>query len=91
MKRIKNRFSELLAEKARKENKGRISRRQVLEATGLAKTTIDSYARNEVTRYDETVLLALCNYFDCPLSGENGLLIIEEESKDGDDFHTDAA
>lgn len=73
--RIANRFRELLAIKGRNEGKN-ISQREVAEVTGLSKTTVDRIARNETSRYDEHVLLAICNYFDCSV-GE--LLIIQEE------------
>ncbi|MBK9751829.1 MAG: helix-turn-helix transcriptional regulator [Chloroflexi bacterium] len=71
---LSNRFTELLAIKARRE-KRRISQREVARETGLAKRTVDSYARNEVTRYDAPVVLALCNYLGCD-AGE--LLVIED-------------
>jgi transcriptional regulator with XRE-family HTH domain len=77
---LSNRFTELLAVKARREQR-RISQREVARETGLAKRTVDSYARNEVTRYDAPVVLALCKYLGCD-AGE--LLVIEEveESED---------
>lgn len=72
--RIRNRLRELMATKGRHEGR-RITQRIVAAETGIAKTTIDRYARNEVIRYDEDVLLTLCNYFDC---GVGEFLIIEE-------------
>jgi len=81
MKRVLNRFRELLAIKERREGRY-ISQRTVAEETGLAKTTVDRYARNEVSRYDEDVILTLCNYLGCDVSD---LLVIEEVPNGGDE------
>lgn len=72
---VVNRFAELLAAKARREGRGKISRGEVSQATGLAMATIDTYARNEVTRFDAQVIKALCDYFEC----EPGDLLVLEE------------
>ncbi len=74
-RRVVSRLSELLAAKARREGRGRISIAQVCEETGLARTTVDGYAHNTVTRYDAPVLLALCDYLGCE---PGDLLVIEE-------------
>lgn len=74
---VANRLRELMARKGRAERR-RISQRLVAEETGLDKTTIDRYARNEVGRFDEHVIVALCNYFECEIGGPNGLLVFEE-------------
>jgi Predicted transcriptional regulator len=79
MKRVRNRFHELLARKARHEGR-RISQRTAADETGLAKATIDRYARNDVTRYDEPILLVLCDYLKCSVSD---LLVIEEVAVEG--------
>lgn len=71
---ISNRFRELLVIRGRKEGRT-ISQREVAAVTGLAKTTVDRYARNEVTRYDTDALLALCEYLGV---GIGELLVIEE-------------
>lgn len=73
-KRIVNRFQELLAIKGRRE-KRRISQRTAAEESGLTQVTIGRYARNEVTRYDEVIVLAMCKYLDCTV-GE--FLVIED-------------
>lgn len=78
MQRVKNRFRELLA--AKRSTGRRISNREVAEQTGIAKATIDRIARNETTRFDEHVILALCEYFGCTV-GE--LLVIEEVESPG--------
>ncbi len=61
---LSNRFSELLAVKARREGR-RITNRQVVRETGLLRHTVDSYAKNAVTRYDSHIVLTLCRYLDC--------------------------
>ena len=73
-RRVVSRFRELLAIKERRENR-RISQREVARDTGIPKTTIDRYARNEVARFDEPTIRGICDYFDCTV-GE--LLVIEE-------------
>lgn len=73
-KRVVNRFRELLAIKERREGR-RISQREVARVIGLSKYTVDTYARNEVTRFDETTLRTLCDYFGC----EVGELLVTEE------------
>lgn len=78
-KMIVNRFRELLAIKERHE-KRKLSQRTVAEETGLSKSTVDRYARNEITRYDEDVVLTLCQYLGCQ---PGDLLVIEEV--EGDD------
>ena len=74
-KRIRNRFSLLLAEKAYREGKSRISQRDVAKATGLAKATVDRIANNSVSMYDTRVMLAICEYLGCQ---PGDLLVIEE-------------
>lgn len=76
-KRIVNRFAELLAIKSRKEGR-KISRQEVADAIGVSRSALDSYARNEVTRFDAPIVLALCNYFEC----EPGDLLVTEETEE---------
>lgn len=61
---LKNRFSELLAIKMRKEMR-KISWRDVSRETGLTRVSIHAYAKNEVSRYDSHVVVSLCNYLGC--------------------------
>ncbi len=70
---IANRFTELLAVKMRREGR-KITHEMIAAATGLSTTTVGSWARNEVTRFDTPVVLVLCDYFDC---GLGDLLVIE--------------
>ena len=74
--RIKNRFMELLAAKARREGRGRIPISRVVEATELARATIDGYVHNTITRYDAHVIQTLCEYLNCT---PGDLIIIEAE------------
>lgn len=76
--RIVNRYQELLAVKERREGR-RITQRTAAAETGLTTTTIGHYARNEVSRYDEPIVLAMCNYLGCTV-GE--FLVIEEVNED---------
>ena len=74
-RRITNRFMELLAAKARREGRGKISISQVIEETGLSRGTVDGYVHNTITRYDAHVILALCDYLGC----QPGDLLVREE------------
>lgn len=80
-RRIVNRLKNLMADKGRREGRV-IYQIDVAQETGLAKTTVDSYARNEVTRYDARVLETLLRYFECDL---DDLLVFEEvDAPEGD-------
>lgn len=78
--RIVNRFQELLAVKGRREAR-RISQRTAAEEMGLTQVTIGRYARNEVSRYDEPIVLAMCNYLGCTVGD---FLVIEEIDESGE-------
>jgi putative transcriptional regulator len=67
MPRIKNRLKVLLAEKELREGR-KISYRVLAEETGLSLDTITAYMNQRVSRYDESTLLALCNYLGCEIS-----------------------
>jgi putative transcriptional regulator len=73
---VNNRFALLLAEKGMKE-KRRVSIAEVSRKTGIAERTLQSWARNDVTRYDAPVIEALCTYFGCQV----GELIIHEATQ----------
>jgi len=76
-KKTKNRFAELLAKKARREER-RISPINVIEETNLGKPTIYSWYNNTVTRFDQRIIDALCEYLNCDV----GDLLTREESSD---------
>lgn len=73
--KIANRFRMLLAQKATREQHS-IAINDVQRETGVAWSTLNAWANNQVTRYDAPVIQALCEYFDCPV-GE--LLVFERE------------
>lgn len=79
-KRVVNRVEELLAIKKRVENRD-INKKDFAEELGVTRPTIDKYLNNDVKRYDESILLALCAYFGCSI-GE--LLLVQEYNDDPD-------
>ncbi|MGV8027085.1 MAG: helix-turn-helix domain-containing protein [Anaerolineaceae bacterium] len=50
----------------------------VQRETGIAWSTLNSWANNQVTRYDAPVIKALCEYFDCQVGD---LLVFEKEEQ----------
>lgn len=80
IQRIRNRYQELLSIKERREGR-RITQRVAAEEIGVTTVTIGRYARNEVERYDESTILAMCKYLGCTL-GE--FLVIEEVEESGE-------
>lgn len=81
---LKNRLRELMAVKGRRENRY-ISQRQLAEETGISKVTIDRWARNEVSRMDETTIITLCEYFGIQ-PGE--LIVMEVKGNDTPELKT---
>lgn len=75
--RVENRFSELLARKERIERR-RISRRMVAEETGISLTSVQNWATNSTTRFDDLQIIAFCNYFNCDIA-ELLILVPDEE------------
>ena len=63
---IKNRFRILLAEKADREKRN-LSLKEVQRNTRIAWTTLQAWANNEVTRFDESVIISLCDYLECDI------------------------
>lgn len=72
---LRNRFNILLAEKAYREGRKSIPEREITEATGLAPSTVNRVANNVITMYDNRVIIALCEYFNCT---PGDLLVLEE-------------
>ena len=60
--KISNRFRILLAQKATREKRN-IALKEVGRETGIAWSTLNAWANNQVTRYDAPVIKALCEYF----------------------------
>ena len=67
MTRFQNRFVEMLAEKQKRENRV-IDIATASRESGVAYTTLQRWANDEITRYDEPVAIALCDYLECKLS-----------------------
>lgn len=74
-RRVANRFRILLAQKATREQHN-IAINDVQRETGIAWSTLNSWANNLVTRYDAPVIQALCEYFDCQVGD---LLVFEKQ------------
>jgi len=74
--KIVNHFRILLAQKATKQQQN-IALMDVQRETGIAWSTLNSWANNQVTRYDAPVIQMLCEYFDCQVGD---LLVFEKES-----------
>ena len=74
MKIVKTRFRELLAQKARDENRRNIPLAEVARETGVTWKTIRGWDEGQVTRYDAPLLIKLCTYFNCTIGD---LLYIE--------------
>ena len=64
---VKNRLAELIAIKARQEERGRISNREIAEVLGISPVTVNRYVNNEITRFDSDTVQKLCDYLDCSI------------------------
>lgn len=60
---INNRFGILLAEKRMRE-KRRIAISEVAKETGVARQSLQAWENNTVSRFDVSVIDALCRYFN---------------------------
>lgn len=67
MARIENRFRQLLAQIEAETGK-RPTYAEIQEETGIAASTLSSYAQGTVTRYDESTLITLVDYFNTRVS-----------------------
>jgi DNA-binding Xre family transcriptional regulator len=72
---IITRFRVLLAQKAETERRN-ITLKEVQRETGIAWTTLQSWANNDVSRYDAPVIIKLCDYLNCELGD---LIIYQRE------------
>ena len=59
---INNRFAVLLAEKQVKERRN-IPLAEVAESTGVSRRALYAWENNDVHRFDDVVINALCRYF----------------------------
>lgn len=75
--KIKNRLKELLAIKSRLENRS-INLKQCAEETGVSYRSIRRWADQDTTRFDEPIIIALCDYFDCT-PGDLLIRVVEED------------
>lgn len=73
--KITNHFRILLAQKATKQQQN-IALMDVQRGTAIALSTLNSWANNQVTRYDAPLIMALCETFDCQVGD---LLVFERE------------
>lgn len=64
---INNHFGVLLAQRREKEKRN-ISLSEVAEKTGISRPTLVAWQSNTVTRFDLSVIEALCEYFGVSLS-----------------------
>jgi putative transcriptional regulator len=71
--KIVNRFRILLAQKATKAQQN-IALMDVQRGTGIAWSTLNAWANNQVTRYDAPVIQALCDYLECQVGD---LIVLE--------------
>lgn len=74
--KIINHFRILLAQKATRQQQN-IALMDVQRETGIAWSTLNSWANNQVTRYDAPVILTLCEYFNCQVGD---LLVFDKEN-----------
>ena len=59
---MKNRLAAFLAEKEMHENR-RISIKELEKDTQVSKQTLYAWLNNDISRYDERVIINLCQYF----------------------------
>lgn len=77
-KLVYNRVKVLIAEKEMKTGH-RITYRDITDATGLSKTTVGKWVRNEVKEYDREVIAKFLDFFNCPISD---LLVYDQQVRD---------
>jgi putative transcriptional regulator len=75
---MRNNFAFLLKKKAQREKRKSVPMTEVADATGLSRQTLSRFAQEKLREYPESMLIGLCEYFDCDISD---LLIIEEVSE----------
>lgn len=81
-KRIRNRVLFLLTEKERRE-KRRIKRAELVRSLNLTPNTVSSWMNDDVTKFEDQVVIKWCEYFNCKLED---LIYISDE-----DDNTEAA
>jgi transcriptional regulator with XRE-family HTH domain len=76
-KRLKNRFSELLAAHERKTGR-KWTYEDISKVTGISTSTLSAYAQNKVRRFDAVTVEPLLSFFGCDVSD---FFIVEEEEE----------
>jgi putative transcriptional regulator len=71
---IKNRLKILIAEKELKENR-KLTLRTIAQETGVSTNSLTAYNNQDVERFDASVLIAFCTYFNCDVGD---ILFFEE-------------
>lgn len=72
---VRNRFFQLLSDKERRENR-RITQSEVADAVGVSLHTIIRWMRNDISKFEASVVARLCDYFDCEVGD---LLYLERD------------
>ena len=76
---IRNNFRKLHKTLEAQHNRN-ITYAEITEVTGIAASTLSSYAQDNVSLYNASTLARLCRYFDC---GIDDLLYIAQADSDG--------
>jgi DNA-binding Xre family transcriptional regulator len=76
--RVRNRLLELVTDRERQLGR-RMRLKDIAEYIGVANHTITNWMRNEVSRFDDIMVVGLCNFFDIEIGD---LLYFEYEEDD---------
>lgn len=74
MHKVQTQFSVLKAQKELRE-KRKLTYEVISGETGINPNTLTEYANNRVTRFDESVIARLCDYFNCDIGD---LLVLQK-------------
>ena len=78
---ISNRFRVLLAHKAETEKRN-ISLAEVQREIKIPWTSLQKWANNNVTRFDSSVIIKLCDYLNCEI---NDLIVYDREKQESNE------
>lgn len=76
---VRNNFRKLHKSLEAQQNRN-ITYAEITEVTGIAASTLSSYAQGNVSLYNASTLARLCGYFDC---GIGDLLYVAPADSDG--------
>jgi putative transcriptional regulator len=65
VKTVRSNLQVLMAQKAQREGKRKISLREVSQDTGISYYTLNAIASETIKEYPKEVLVSLCTYFRC--------------------------